>query len=328
MKFLKAYSLNFPIRLSSLKQIRYLTLLRHPNILRLVGFCTPEHDNGSTDSDHDGKGDCADTHMGFTLRALVYLKMPNGSLEDRLACVGNTPPLTARARLRVALGVARGLAFMHQYGITHRDIKPGNILLDAQLHPKIGDFGVAVGPKRTHNDALWMDIQDDDETASAPARFQRDENDSKHGQPDILTRTDRHCPASSSGGIQETEGSGPSISAGCTQKQDQLNLAACRIASERRQQGVEDETRDTISVRGEVEGAAKRAAEGAQCMQQGVQAVRCVRDEKPVSQIQGTPLSPGSPPTVCPVSGCNGNYEQLSPRQAVVLGTSLYLAPE
>ena len=41
--------------------------------------------------------------------ALVYLRMPNGSLEDRLACSDDTPPLSASVRLRVALGVARGL---------------------------------------------------------------------------------------------------------------------------------------------------------------------------------------------------------------------------
>lgn len=57
--------------------------------------------------------------------ALVYLQMPNGSLEDRLACADNTPPLTANMRLRVALGVARGLAFVHRQGVTHRDVKPG-----------------------------------------------------------------------------------------------------------------------------------------------------------------------------------------------------------
>ncbi|MBC7979908.1 MAG: protein kinase [Armatimonadetes bacterium] len=45
--------------------------------------------------------------------------------------------------IRLILDISSGLAHAHQFGILHRDIKPANILLDAQVNPKIGDFGLA-----------------------------------------------------------------------------------------------------------------------------------------------------------------------------------------
>ena len=49
-------------------------------------------------------------------------------------------------RQRICVGIARGLAFLHEEStlkIVHRDIKTNNILLDANLNPKISDFGLA-----------------------------------------------------------------------------------------------------------------------------------------------------------------------------------------
>jgi len=49
-------------------------------------------------------------------------------------------------RFRICLGIARGLAFLHEESslkIVHRDIKATNVLLDGQLNPKISDFGLA-----------------------------------------------------------------------------------------------------------------------------------------------------------------------------------------
>lgn len=49
-------------------------------------------------------------------------------------------------RLRICIGIARGLAFLHDESrlkIVHRDIKATNVLLDKDLSPKISDFGLA-----------------------------------------------------------------------------------------------------------------------------------------------------------------------------------------
>ncbi|KAG6389728.1 hypothetical protein SASPL_151201 [Salvia splendens] len=93
----------------------------HPNMVLLLGAC-PEY--GS----------------------LVYEYMANGSLEDRLFRKGNTRPLSWQLRYRIAAEIATGLHFLHQTKpepLVHRDLKPGNILLDQNYVSKIADVGLA-----------------------------------------------------------------------------------------------------------------------------------------------------------------------------------------
>lgn len=94
--------------------------LRHPNLVNLIGAC-PE------------------------AWALVYEFLPNGSLEDRLTCNDKTPPLTWQTRIRVAGEICSALNFLHsnkRLSVVHGDLKPANILLDANLVSKLGDFGI------------------------------------------------------------------------------------------------------------------------------------------------------------------------------------------
>ncbi|CAN6162993.1 unnamed protein product [Urochloa humidicola] len=103
-------------------EVRTIGVIQHVNLVRLRGF-----------SSHGSE------------RLLVYDLMPNGSL-DRALFAGALTPLSWAARFRIALGVARGLLYLHEGCrdcIIHCDIKPENILLDAGLIPKVADFGMA-----------------------------------------------------------------------------------------------------------------------------------------------------------------------------------------
>ncbi|KAL6643201.1 hypothetical protein ACP70R_021382 [Stipagrostis hirtigluma subsp. patula] len=123
-----------------LAEVIFLGQLSHPNLVRLVGYC------------------CEGAH-----RVLVYEYMPHGSVESHLfsRAAAATPPLTWAARMRIALGAARGLAFLHDGGdesdghgdgggspaVIYRDLKAANILLDGGFNARLSDFGLArAGP--------------------------------------------------------------------------------------------------------------------------------------------------------------------------------------
>ncbi|XP_073122349.1 U-box domain-containing protein 52-like isoform X2 [Henckelia pumila] len=103
------------------QEVEVLSCMRHPQMVLLLGAC-PEYG------------------------CLVYEYMANGSLDDRLFRRENTRPLTWQLRFRIAAEIATGLHFLHQTKpepLVHRDLKPGNILLDQNYVSKIGDVGLA-----------------------------------------------------------------------------------------------------------------------------------------------------------------------------------------
>ncbi|XP_015571170.1 U-box domain-containing protein 52 isoform X2 [Ricinus communis] len=103
------------------REVEVLSLIRHPNMVLLLGAC-PEYG------------------------VLVYEYMAKGSLDDCLFRRGNTPVLPWQLRFRIAAQIATGLLFLHQTKpepLVHRDLKPGNILLDHNYVCKISDVGLA-----------------------------------------------------------------------------------------------------------------------------------------------------------------------------------------
>ncbi|XWS50752.1 hypothetical protein CRYUN_Cryun12cG0114300 [Craigia yunnanensis] len=109
-----------------INEVASISQTSHVNVVTLLGFCL-----------EGGK------------RALIYEFMPNGSLE-RFIYKENTlkdlQRLTSEELYRIAIGIARGLEYLHRgckTRILHFDIKPHNILLDENFCPKISDFGLA-----------------------------------------------------------------------------------------------------------------------------------------------------------------------------------------
>ncbi|KAF9611933.1 hypothetical protein IFM89_037153 [Coptis chinensis] len=105
-------------------EVDFLGRLSHPNLVKLIGYCWEEKEF-----------------------LLVYEFMQKGSLENHLFRRGGSSvqPLPWSIRLKIAIGAARGLAFLHasQKQIIYRDFKASNILLDGEFDAKISDFGLA-----------------------------------------------------------------------------------------------------------------------------------------------------------------------------------------
>uniref|UniRef100_A0A2P2LNJ0 non-specific serine/threonine protein kinase n=1 Tax=Rhizophora mucronata TaxID=61149 RepID=A0A2P2LNJ0_RHIMU len=114
-----------------LAEVSFLGDLVHPNLVKLIGYCIEEDQ-----------------------RLLVYEFMPRGSLENHL--FRRSLPLPWSIRMKIALGAAKGLAFLHEEAerpVIYRDFKTSNILLDADYNAKLSDFGLAKdGPEgdKTH----------------------------------------------------------------------------------------------------------------------------------------------------------------------------------
>ncbi|KAJ0988570.1 hypothetical protein J5N97_006926 [Dioscorea zingiberensis] len=123
-----------------LTEVNYLGQLRHPNLVKLIGYCS----------------DCDN-------RLLVYEYLLRGSLENHLFR-RSREPLTWALRIKVAVGAARGLTFLHEseFQIIYRDVKSSNILLDSEYNVKLSDFGLAKdGPTgdKTHVSTQIMGTQ-------------------------------------------------------------------------------------------------------------------------------------------------------------------------
>ena len=90
-----------------------------------------------------------ETEDGRYWLTMAYLD--GGSLTDRL----QEGRITPEAAIRICRQIAEALTLAHEKNVIHRDIKPDNILIDANGHIKLTDFGLCTGFRWTHNSKYY-----------------------------------------------------------------------------------------------------------------------------------------------------------------------------
>uniref|UniRef100_A0A803MLJ6 Protein kinase domain-containing protein n=1 Tax=Chenopodium quinoa TaxID=63459 RepID=A0A803MLJ6_CHEQI len=110
-----------------LVQVMMLSILHHPNLINLIGYCA-----------EDGNE-----------RFLVHEYLSLGSLDKHLhdRSSQEKPPIDWYTRIKIALGTASALEFIHHKAIPsviYRNLKPSNILLDSDFNAKLYDFGLSL----------------------------------------------------------------------------------------------------------------------------------------------------------------------------------------
>ncbi|MBA0816922.1 hypothetical protein Gohar_001532 [Gossypium harknessii] len=129
------------------RELEYLGRIKHPNLVPLIGYC-----------------------LAGDQRIAIYDHMENGNLQDLLHDTweedseGLSTLTTWRFRHKIALGIARALAFLH-HGcsppLVHKDVKACSVYLDLNLEPRLSDFGLAK--------LFGTSLEDDEISGRSPA---------------------------------------------------------------------------------------------------------------------------------------------------------------
>ncbi|XP_051132708.1 serine/threonine-protein kinase STY46-like [Andrographis paniculata] len=118
IKILKAERLNTELQKEFAQEVYIMRKIRHRNVVQFIGACTRPPN-----------------------LCIVTEFMSGGSVYDYLREKKGT--FTLPALLKVAIDVSKGMNYLHQNNIVHRDLKSANLLMDENEVVKVGDFGVA-----------------------------------------------------------------------------------------------------------------------------------------------------------------------------------------
>lgn len=118
-------------------EVHHLMRLKHPNIVRLMGYC---YETKKVIVGYGGKSVLAD--ISEMLLCLEYL--PKGSLDGYIS--DGSSQHDWRTCYKIIEGICSGLHYLHEQidkSVLHLDLKPANVLLDDNLAPKLTDFGLS-----------------------------------------------------------------------------------------------------------------------------------------------------------------------------------------
>ncbi|XP_028788166.1 receptor-like protein kinase [Neltuma alba] len=134
------YKAELDIGVFAIKKVKFAqSNRRKPNMIREIEMTRKIR--------HQNVARCLGSRIGEEYGLTISRYMENGSLHDVLHENVPLPYLAWNVRYKIAIGIAKGLAYLHHDcdpPILHRDIKPKNILLDSDMQPCITDFGISI----------------------------------------------------------------------------------------------------------------------------------------------------------------------------------------
>uniref|UniRef100_A0ACD6ADL5 Uncharacterized protein n=1 Tax=Avena sativa TaxID=4498 RepID=A0ACD6ADL5_AVESA len=119
-------------------EVRYLMGIKHQNVVQFLGYCAESSWEAIEQPSGSGKHIFAEKPK----RLLCFEYVPNKSLDKHIS--DKSSVLQWNMRYEIIKGICSGLNFLHEEcRIVHLDLKPENILMDAEMIPKIADFGLS-----------------------------------------------------------------------------------------------------------------------------------------------------------------------------------------